>query len=258
MGTACQLPGPPVIAASARPTVAAGDGATQARYVYTAPIEIESDIAGQAKVSMSGEDMHALQLRLVLSLLALAVLLSLAVYGAGLQLGKRLGARIGKLSEALSLEDAGAEQNRGNELAVLESRVSSLPMDLLRASNDTEAREENYRSTAVLYLHLESLVDYVDTLDDQSLHRYTDRLHQVVYASAGFYGGELQVSRQFALAVYFSGPSKAGSAAFRAASCAWLVQAVSRELEQTIPLSMKIAMANTIQSRTGTLRNIST
>ncbi len=210
---------------------------------YRAPVRIESDVAGEVLVTVNTASATAAHQRFVLSLLGLAVLLSLAVYGAGLQLGKRLGARIGKLSQALSLEDAGAEQNRGNELAVLESRVSSLPMDLLRASNDTEAREENYRSTAVLYLHLESLVDYVDTLDDQSLHRYTDRLHQVVYASAGFYGGELQVSRQFALAVYFSGPSKAGSAAFRAASCAWLVQAVSRELEQTMPLSMKIAMA---------------
>lgn len=212
-------------------------------YRYRAPVRIESDVAGEVLVTVNSDSAVAAHQRFVLSLLGLAVLLSLAVYGAGLQLGKRLGSRIGRLSAALALEDHEPEKAPGNELALLESRVAALPMDLLRTRNDTEAREENYRSTAVLYLHLESLVDYVDTLDDQSLHRYTDRLHQVVYASAGFYGGELQVSRQFALAVYFSGPNKAGSAAFRAASCAWLVRAVSRELEKTMPLSMKISMA---------------
>ncbi len=116
-------------------------------------------------------------------------------------------------------------------------------MDLLRTRSDTAPQDENYRATAVLYLHLDSLANYVDTLDEQSLHRYTDRLHQVVYAAAGFYGGEIQVCRQFALAVYFTGAGKAGSAAFRAVSCGWLVQAVSRELERHMSLSIKLSTA---------------
>ncbi|MDZ7783172.1 MAG: hypothetical protein U5K56_09700 [Halioglobus sp.] len=65
----------------------------------------------------------------------------------------------------------------------------------------------------------------------------------MVYAAAGFYAGDLQVVRQFGLAVFFTGDNKTGSAAFRAASCAWLVRAVSRELEQQMSLSMQIAMA---------------
>ncbi|MEP4148920.1 MAG: hypothetical protein ABJL54_17010 [Halioglobus sp.] len=220
-------------------------GAANGQYLsqYRAPVRIESDIAGEVLVTVSFASATAAHQRFVLSLLGLSVLLSLAVYGTGLQLGKRLGHRVNQLSNTLALEDTPPEDTRPNELMQLEARVASLPMDLLRSRNDTEASEENYRSTAVLHLHLDSLADYVDTLDEQSLHRYTDRLHQVIYASAGFYGGELHVSRQFAVTVYFSGPNNAGSAAFRAASCAWLVQAVSGELEQTMPLSMKISMA---------------
>ena len=116
-------------------------------------------------------------------------------------------------------------------------------MDLLRTRSDTRPADENYRTTAVLYLHLSSLVDYVDTLDEKSLHRYTDRLHQVVYTAAGFYGGELQVGRQFGLVVYFGGHTNAGSCAFRAASCAWLIKAACAELEKQMPLSLSIAMA---------------
>jgi hypothetical protein len=53
----------------------------------------------------------------------------------------------------------------------------------------------------------------------------------------------LQVCRQFGLAIYFNGPNNAGSAAFRAASCAWLVRSVAKELEKKMSLSMTIAMA---------------
>ena len=126
---------------------------------------------------------------------------------------------------------------------MLEGNIDALPMSLLRASASGDSREENYQTTAVLYLQLSSLVDYVDTLDQHSLHRYTGRLHQVVYGAAGFYGGQLQVVRQFGLAVYFSGSSSAGSPPFRAASCAWLVRELSAELEKQLPLSMSVSMA---------------
>ena len=181
--------------------------------------------------------------RFLLSLLGLAILLSLAVYGTTRHLGQRLGNRIAALAGAITLDDDNEEAMPLNELSRLSQRIEALPMDLLRTRSEVAPRDENYRTTAVLYLHLTSLSGYVDTLDEQSLHRYTDRLHQVVYAAAGFYAGELQVARQFGLAVYFSGPNSAGSAAFRAASCAWLVQAASRALQEQIPLSMNIAMA---------------
>ena len=209
---------------------------------YTAPVRVESDVAGKVVITVSGDDARAAHLRFVLSLLGLAVLLSLAVYGTCRHLGQRLSNRLKIMARAVTLE----EDTRGlpdNEVELLEKRIAELPMDLLRTRSDAGPREENYRKTAALYLHLTSLIDYVDTLDENSLHRYTDRLHQVVYAAAGFYGGELHVVRQFGLAVFFSGDNKAGSAAFRAASCAWLVKAVNLELEKQMPLSLTVALA---------------
>jgi hypothetical protein len=209
---------------------------------YSAPVRIQSDVAGQVIITISGDNARAAQLRFILSLLGLAVLLSLAVYGASRHFGQRVAARLSALAREIALEDQG-NRPPGNEIALLQKRIDELPMDLLRTRSDSGPRDENYRNTAALYLHLVSLADYVDTLDEHSLHRYTDRLHQVVYAAAGFYGGELQVTRQFGLAVFFSGDTSAGSAAFRAASCAWLVRSVSRELEKKMPLSMSVAMA---------------
>jgi len=221
----------------------AGDALGQNLRQYRAPVRVESDVAGQVVITISTDTAGAAQLQFVLSLLGLAVLLSLTVYITMRHFGQRLAHRLGTLANSITLEDQPEDAAAGNEVDRLARNIEALPMDLLRTRSETNPREENYRTTAVLYLHLTSLADYIDTLDEQALHRYTDRLHQLVLAAADFYAGDLQVARQFGLAVYFSGPNSAGSAAFRAASCAWLIQAASRELEQQMRRTMSIAMA---------------
>lgn len=224
----------------------AGEVLGQSPRQFHAPVTIEGDTAGQVTITISVDEALAAHQRFVFTLLGLAVLLSLAAYGAVRHLGQRLSDRLTKLAGDIALEDNGQQDDEpgpANELELLARNVAALPMNLLRARRGSMSGEENYQATAVLYLQLSSLVDYVDTLDEHSLHRYTDRLHQLVYGAAGFYSGQLQVVRQFGLAVYFSGSSTTGSPAFRAASCAWLVRELSRELEKQLPLSMSIGMA---------------
>ncbi len=221
----------------------AGDALGQNLQQYEAPVRIESDVAGKVVITISTDNAGAAQLQFVLGLLGLAVLLSLAVYITTRHFAQRLANRLAALAVSVGLDDQVNERLPGNELALLARNIQALPMDLLRTRSETNPREENYRTTAVLYLHLTSLSDYIDTLDEQALHRYTNRLHQLVLAAADFYGGDLQVARQFGLAIYFSGPNKAGSAAFRAASCAWLIQAASRELEKQMRRTLSMAMA---------------
>ena len=220
----------------------AGRAGGQSLQQYRAPVRIENDIAGEVVITLSTDNARMARLRFLLSLLGLAILLSLAVYGLSHHLAQRLSRRLADMSRRLLLDEAPAQGER-NELRRLEQRVEALPMDLLRARGSAGPRDENYRSTAVLYLQLTSLVNYVDTLDEDSLHRYTNRLHETIFAAAGFYGGELHVVRQFGLAVYFTGDSAAGSPAFRAASCAWLVRSVAAELQKAMSLSLTIDMA---------------
>ncbi len=210
---------------------------------YSAPVRVESNIAGRVVISISTDAARAARLQFVLGLLGLAILLSLAVYITSRHFSQRLANRLGDLAKSIAMEDQAAEATPANEVALLSRNIGALPMDLLRTRSETRPRDENYRTTAVLYLHLTSLVDYIDTLDEKALHRYTHRLHQLVLAAANFYAGELQVARQFGLAIYFSGPNSAGSAAFRAASCAWLIQSACRKIEQQIRRTLSIAMA---------------
>ena len=210
---------------------------------YRAPVHVEENMAGEVVITISADNAAAARWQFVMSLLGLAVLLSLAVYVTTRHFSQRLANRLATLAGTIALDDQPLDHQGGNEVARLERSINALPMDLLRTRSETNPREENYRTTAVLYLHLTSLADYIDTLDERALHNYTDRLHQLVLAAADFYAGDLQVARQFGLAVYFSGPNNAGSAAFRAASCAWLIQSASRELEQQMRRTLSIAMA---------------
>lgn len=225
----------------------AGEAYGQNLYRYSAPVRIESDIAGQVVITINADNAQAALQRFILSMLGLAVLLSLAVYAISRRFGQRRGEQLAAMARKIALEeendDEAPRHQPVNELLLLGRHIEALPMDLLRTRSEPGPQDENYRTTAVLYLHLTSLANYVDTLDESSLQRYTDRLHQVVYAAAGFYAGDLQVARQFGLAIYFSDHNSAGSAAFRAASCAWLVQAVSQSLEKEMSLSLSIAMA---------------
>jgi hypothetical protein len=211
---------------------------------YRAPVLIDDNVAGEVVIALSVDSAVAALRRLVLSLLGLSVLLSLGVYGVARQLGQRLADRLDSLSRKIALEDPEqAQPAPRNALAALAHHVDALPMDLLRARRGGIPREENYHTTAVLYLQLNSLANYVDTLDQNALHRYTNRLHQVVFGAAGFYGGRLEVTRQFGLTVYFSGASQAGSCAFRAVSCAWLTRELCRELDRQQSLSVSVSMA---------------
>ncbi len=221
----------------------AGAPPADAALEYRQPVRIDRDVAGEVALLVAAGDAASASRRLMWSLGGLAVLLSAIVFGAAHHVGQRLSRRLQRAADEISLEDAAEEETPANVVALLERRVAELPMDLLRTRSGGGPRDENYRTTAVLYLHLTSLVDYVDTLDEESLIRYTRRLHRVVYAAAGFYAGELHVARQFGLSLYFGGDTDTGSAAFRAVCCAWLIQAVCRELQQQLPLSMSVAMA---------------
>ena len=71
---------------------------------YTAPVRIESDVAGKVVITISDDDALAAHLRFILSLLGLSILLSLAVYGTCRHLAQRLGARLGTMARTISLE----------------------------------------------------------------------------------------------------------------------------------------------------------
>ncbi|MEM8564004.1 MAG: hypothetical protein AAGF57_17325 [Pseudomonadota bacterium] len=221
----------------------AGDASSPNQYEYRAPVRIDNDIAGQVVITLGTESARAARWQFVLSLIGLAILLSLTVYITTRHFAQRLAGRLNELSKAIALDDTQNTAASPNELDTLTRNIEALPMDLLRTRSKTNPRDENYRTTAVLYLHLVSLADYIDTLDEQALHRYTDRLHHLVLAAGDFYAGELRVARQFGLAMYFSGPNNAGSAAFRAASCAWLIEAAAQELEKTMRRNLGIVMA---------------
>ena len=211
---------------------------------YAAPVRIGQDTAGRVRITLDTGSAGELRQRFLLSLSALAVLLSLLVfmlarYGSG-----RLVGRVAAAAERLALDgDAAEPAAAGSELALLEARVDALPLELLRPRDAGAPSGEHYRSNTVLYLHLASLAGYVDTLNERNLHRYTDRLHRIIYAAAACYGGTLQVARPFGLILCFREGGGTGSATLRAVACGALIRAVAGTLEAGMSLSLTMGMA---------------
>jgi hypothetical protein len=238
------------LAAISRATAEAVDGARLAdvgqhvsnSLVFSAPILIDGNTAGEVRIEVDPTRQSEARRQMVFALAGLSLLLSIAVYGISRPFGQRLARRINRVTDQLA-EVVDVDHTSDNELARLQHRMEALPLDLLKPRGAAEARDEHYDDTAVLYVALKSLPGYVDTLDGPRLHRYVALVHRLVFGAAGFYGGQLEVVRQFGLAVYFSGQHKVGSPALRAASCAWLLQQSVAPAEEVIRLSLRQGLA---------------
>ena len=185
-------------------------------------ILIDGNSAGIVELYLDLSEQRASRETLIWGLIALSVLLSSAVYALTKPMGQRLARDISDAVAQLGAvtEDASASVN---EVHKLKDRINALPLDLLTSQDITDRSEEHYHETAILCISLRHLPAYLDTLDESRLQTYVAKLHRMAFGSAGFYGGDLSVIRQFGLAVYFSGTHAAGSPVLRAASCAWLL-----------------------------------
>lgn len=212
-------------------------------FSYRAPIVIAGDQAGIAEVALNTTTQDSTQFQFLLSLSGLAILLSIAVYLATRTLALRLGRNLQAVAAELgSVGDPTAVSI--NEVEALRERVAALPLDLLKPpSVDSSRADHHYVTTAILFIHFRSLPGYLETVDERRLQRYVAHIHRMIYGASGFYGGELEVVRQFGLAVWFTGAHKVASPAVRAASCAWLIQQSAPKLEEKLRLTVGLGVA---------------
>ena len=208
---------------------------------HRAAVRVGQDLIGEVRLELRSDESNGRQ-RFLLSLLALAIALSLLVYALSRWFAQRLVSTLTALQSQLTLPDSPGEAS-GNELLVLQQRIEQLPLDMLRGHAAVPAAAREFRDAAVLFVHLSSLARYVDQLNESNLHRYTRRLQQIVGAAAQCYRGELRVTRQFGLLISFAAQSGAGSEALRAASCARLIARITGVLQQRTSLSLDMAMA---------------
>ena len=209
---------------------------------HKAAVMVGSDIAGEVQLSLARSTSDSESQRLLLSLLALVVALSMLVFVGARVFAQRLSTGLRALESQLLLPNA-ESADCDNELMLLRAAVEQLPVDMLRGHAAAPPRASEFRDATVLFVHLASLARYVDTLSESNLHRYTRRLQQLLLAAAQCYGGELRVTRQFGLLLSFAAVHNAGDQALRAASCARLLASLTTALEQRTRLSLDIAMA---------------
>ena len=213
------------------------------KFSFSSAIVIAGDQAGVAEVALNTAAQDRTQFQFLLSLSGLAILLSIAVYIATRALALRLGKNLQDVAAELGAVGDDTSVS-ANEVAALRERVAALPLDLLKPpSMEASQGDQHYVTTAILFVHFRSLPGYLETVDERRLQRYVAHVHRLLYGAAGFYGGELQVVRQFGIAIWFTGPHKIASPAVRAASCAWLIRQTAPTLEQQLRLTVGLGIA---------------
>ncbi|PIE38061.1 MAG: hypothetical protein CSA53_04490 [Gammaproteobacteria bacterium] len=225
-----------------KPLARVGKLDTATSRYFPQPLLIGTDSAGELVVGIDMSRATQARQRANLAIFGLALLLSFGVYWIARYFGQKHSEELLVAYDRITLNQKPMSRDK-NEWHQLKAAIDGLPLDLLNAKQASPPAVEHYKQAAVLYIQLDSLANYVETLDETALTRYTHQLHQIIYGAAGFYQGSLEVVRQFGLAVFFSGGNKAGSPAFRAASCAWLIQELAAEYRKKSRLGMNLFMA---------------
>jgi uncharacterized membrane protein affecting hemolysin expression len=238
-----QLLGLSVYDLDGRQIGAAGDNTTTAANRFSASITLDGNLAGKVEIALPPSPAMQEQERMAMGLLLLAVLLSLFVTAVATRWAQDIATRLRAVIERLHIDRGAAQPSPRGELELLEQRIANLPLELLKPTSASSIDPAAYQSASLLYIRLNSLVNYVETLDETSLLRYTGFLHSLVRSSCELYRGELSVARQFGLLVSFSGDHPSGSPVFRAASAAWLIQQLLAALQAKLRLRLSVSMA---------------
>ncbi len=228
-----------VIDLDQRPLGQSGDGITADSHLYKAQLVIGEHVAGELRLATAPGQSSEDQRGMSFGLLVLAILGSVFAAAMAARWGQQLGERMLALREHLAPDDNATE----DELEALEQSVMALPLDLLRPPDNSDQRTAEFEEAGLLYVRLESLASYVETLDEQSLLAYTEVQRKLVDSVAALYGGSLTVAREFGLLVNFAGSHATGSPGFRAASCGWLLMQLTADLDAARRLTYGLGLA---------------
>ena len=132
---------------------------------YSHDILIDGNTAGSVELYLDLTPQLAARETLMWGLIALAALLSTAVFAITRPMGQRLASDI---SEAVAQLDAISDESSVslNEVLKLRDSINALPLDLLKSQNLSQPGDDHYRDTAILCISLKHLPGYLDTLDE--------------------------------------------------------------------------------------------
>ncbi|MCX2979819.1 hypothetical protein EYC98_02955 [Halieaceae bacterium IMCC14734] len=211
---------------------------------YEVPLSIDKDLAGTLRVAVLPGQALRDQKSLALGLVLLAILLSLFVAALSAQWAQRPVARLRNVIDQLQTDLALPETGEPiDELTELELSVARLPIELLRRGQEPDPDATHFDSAGLLYIRLNSLESYVDTLDETSLHHHTLAQQHLLQSVGQIYGGDLDVSRQFGLLMSFGGEHAEGGPMLRALCSGWLVQQLAQALQPRSNLQLTLSMA---------------
>ncbi len=183
---------------------------------------------------------------LIVSLWSLLLLLTITVFFSVKAFVQLRLAPMNSLLKRLPVPDDFSDDNlalRDEILRVIKA-VERLPIDLIyQGLKEPREHLELEPSTALLLVRLRQLNRYQQTLDKDRLHEYVAFAHNIMKATASFYGGKVRAAGTDVLVVVFNEDSGNSSAIARAALCGLLLRSLADIAEQNQSLKLNFALA---------------
>lgn len=204
---------------------------------HSVPVTVDNTVRAQLKIYYGHQLASELRAQQTWTLAGLAVLIAAVMGGLGAQLGQMYSRSLTELKRQIPSTVEAIES--ANEIDAISKRLMALPLELLAQQTDLQQPPAAINPTVIVIVSLDSLEHYVDTLNEDSLERYTQRLYQCLHTATSTYGGKLRVVRQLRVALIFS--DQGGRQAARSAiQAALLMQMLCKRQEDSSHLRYQV------------------
>jgi hypothetical protein len=206
----------------------------------TSSIVIDAKEVAKLTAYQPKQRVESLQSQQAWTLAGIACIIAFAFGALAAQMGRIYSSALEQLK--VQIPRTARTNDSNNEIHAIRERLNALPLNLLAEHAGDETHPTEVHPAIISMVALDSLEHYIDTLNEESLERYTQKVYRCIQRAAMLYGGHIKVVRPLRVAMIF-GQQPGRTSSTSAIQATLLLQLMCKRLSDRGPLNFKTRCA---------------
>jgi len=206
----------------------------------TASIVIDAKEVAKLTAYQPKQRVESLQSQQAWTLAGIACIIAFAFGALAAQMGRIYSNALEQLK--IKIPRTARTNDSNNEIHAIRERLNALPLNLLAEHAGDDSHPTEVHPAIISMVALDSLEHYIDTLNEESLERYTQKVYRCIQRAAMLYGGQIKVVRPLRVAMIF-GQQPGRTSSTSAIQATLLLQLMCKRLSDRGPLNFKTRCA---------------
>ena len=202
----------------------------------TSRIVIDAKEVAELTAYQPKQRVESLQSQQTWTLAGIACIIAFAFGAIAAQIGRIYSSALEELKS--QIPRTAHTNDSSNEIHAIRERLNALPLNLLAEHARDDSHQTEVHPAVISLVALDSLEHYINTLNEESLERYTQKLYRCIQRAAALYGGQIKVIRPLRVAMIF-GQQSDRAASTSAIQATLLLQLLCKRLSDRGQLNFK-------------------